>query len=182
LTSPTSVAPAARPAASTPRGPTVDIFNIGCGRCRTYRQHPQGARRRRLQLRWWSLSDLPPAPPRGPTIDVSNFGGGRCRTYRQHPLGGPPSMSPTSVVVAAGPTTSTPQGGPPSTSPTFGPLAPSMQGHECAGMRAWRECMGEGKAACSWLCLSERGAPVLALVSRPPVDCGPQEYRKGLAP
>jgi hypothetical protein len=110
LTSSTSVAPAAGPAASTPRGPTVDIFNIGGGRYRTYRQHPQGACRRRLQLRWWSLSDLPPAPPRGPTIDVSNFGGGRYRTYRQHPPGGPPSTSPTSVVVVAGPTASTPQG------------------------------------------------------------------------
>jgi hypothetical protein len=43
-------------------------------------QHPQGARHRRLQLRWWPLSDLPPAPPRGPAIDVFNFGGGRCQT------------------------------------------------------------------------------------------------------
>jgi hypothetical protein len=71
---------------------------------------PQGARHRRLQHRWWSLSDLPPAPTRGPaidvfnfrwwplpdlppappkrpTIDISNFGGGRCWTYRQHPQG-----------------------------------------------------------------------------------------------
>jgi hypothetical protein len=110
LTSPTSVAPAAGPAASTPRRPTVDIFNIGGGRCRTYRRYPQGARRRGLQLRWWPMSDLLPAPPWGPTIDVSNSVGGRCRTYRQHPLGGPPLTSPTLVVAAAGPASSTPQG------------------------------------------------------------------------
>jgi hypothetical protein len=79
---------------------------------RTGARHRRGrtARHQRLQLRWWSLSDPPPAPPRGPTIDVFNFGGGRCRTCRQHQLGGPPSTSSTSVVVAAGPAASTPKG------------------------------------------------------------------------
>jgi hypothetical protein len=48
---------------------------------------PQGARHQRLQLWWWPLPDLPPAPPGGPAIDVSNSGGGRCRTCRQHPQG-----------------------------------------------------------------------------------------------
>jgi hypothetical protein len=48
---------------------------------------PQGARHRHLQLRWWQLPDLPPAPP-----------------------GGLPSTSSTSVVPAVGPTASTPQG------------------------------------------------------------------------
>jgi hypothetical protein len=47
---------------------------------------------------------------RGPAIDVSNFGGGHCRTYRQHPPGGPPSTSPTPMVAAAGPVSSTPKG------------------------------------------------------------------------
>jgi hypothetical protein len=51
------------------------------------RQHPLGARHRRLQLRWWPPPDLSPAPPRGPAINVSNSGGGRCWTCRQHPQG-----------------------------------------------------------------------------------------------
>jgi hypothetical protein len=74
------------------------------------RQHPLGARHRRLQLRWWPPPDLSPAPPRGPAINVSNSGGGRCWTYRQHPPGGPPSTSPALVVAATGPADSTPQG------------------------------------------------------------------------
>jgi hypothetical protein len=69
----------------TPRGPAIDIFNFGDGRYRTCHQHPQGACHRCLQLRWWSLLDLPLAPPRGPAIDVFNFSGGRCQKYRQHP-------------------------------------------------------------------------------------------------
>jgi hypothetical protein len=47
---------------------------------------PQGARRRRLQHRWWPLPKIPIAAHRGPVIDVSSFGGGCCRMYRQHPL------------------------------------------------------------------------------------------------
>jgi hypothetical protein len=47
--------------------------------------------------------------PYGPAINVFNFSGGRSRIYRQHPSGGPPSMSPTSVVVTAGLAVSTPQ-------------------------------------------------------------------------
>jgi hypothetical protein len=69
---------------------------------------PKGARYRCLQLRWWPLPDLPPAPPRGPVINVFNFGGGRYQTYRQHPPGGPPSTSPTPLVAAARPVDSTP--------------------------------------------------------------------------
>jgi hypothetical protein len=94
---------------------------------------PQGAHHRRLQLRWWSLSNLPPSPHGGPpstsptsvvaatrptastpqggsVIDVFNFSGGRYRTYCQHPSGGPSSTSSTSVVAVAGPTASTPRG------------------------------------------------------------------------
>jgi hypothetical protein len=75
-TPPTPVVAAAKPAGSTPRGPAIDVSNSGGGRCQTCRQHPQGARHRRLQLRWWPLPDLPTAPPRGPAIDVSlNFSG-----------------------------------------------------------------------------------------------------------
>jgi hypothetical protein len=59
----TSVVAAARPAANT----------------------PQGGRHRHLQLRWWPLSDPPPALPRGPTTDIFSFGGGRYRTCCQHP-------------------------------------------------------------------------------------------------
>jgi hypothetical protein len=76
------------------RGPAIDVFNFGGGRCRTCSQHPagappstsptlvvaaagpaantpQGVRHQRLQLRWWPLPDLPPAPASGPAIDVS---------------------------------------------------------------------------------------------------------------
>jgi hypothetical protein len=110
LTSSTLVVAAARPAASTPRGPAIDVFNFGGGRCRKYRQHPprrpainifnfgggrcrtchqhpQGAHHRCLQLRWWPLLEIPIAPPREPAINVFNFGGGHCRICRQHPLG-----------------------------------------------------------------------------------------------
>jgi hypothetical protein len=73
------------PSAPTPHGSRMET---GGGCCRRYQQHPLGgARHRHLQLRWWSLPDLPPAPP-----------------------GGLPSTSSTSVVPAAEPTASTPQG------------------------------------------------------------------------
>jgi hypothetical protein len=62
------------------RGPAVDVFNIGGGRCRTCHQRLPG----------------------GPTIDVFNFGGGCCQTCRSTPTGAPPSTSSTSVVAAAG--------------------------------------------------------------------------------
>jgi hypothetical protein len=68
-TSSTSVVATAGHAGSTCRRPTIDTFNFGGGRCRTYRQHP----------------------PREPAINVFNFGGGRSRTCRQHPLRGLPS-------------------------------------------------------------------------------------------
>jgi hypothetical protein len=116
-----------------PRGPAIDVSNSDGDRCRTYRQHPlggppstsltpmvaaaepaastpQGACHRRLKFRWWPLPDLPPAPRKGPTINVSNSDDGRCRTCCQNPPGGPPSMSPTSVVAVVGPAASTPQG------------------------------------------------------------------------
>jgi hypothetical protein len=51
----------------TSRGPTINVFNFGGGRCRT----------------------LPPAPPRGPAIDVFNFSGGHCRTLPPAPPSGP---------------------------------------------------------------------------------------------
>jgi hypothetical protein len=85
-------------------------MGTGGDRCRRYPQHPlggpsstsstsvvaavgptastpRGAHHQRLQLRWWTLPDLPPAP-----------------------TGGSPSTSSASVVAAAGPAASTPQG------------------------------------------------------------------------
>jgi hypothetical protein len=70
-----------------------------------------GARHRRLlQPWWWPLLDPPAVPPKGPTINFCfNLGGGHYRTHRQCPSGDPPSMSPsTSVVAAAGSTDSAP--------------------------------------------------------------------------
>jgi hypothetical protein len=70
-----------------PRGSAIDVFNFSGGRYRTYRQYPSGVRHQRLQLRWWPLSDMLPAPPRGLS-----------------------SMSSTSMVATAGPVANTPQG------------------------------------------------------------------------
>jgi hypothetical protein len=86
-TSSTSVMAAVGPVGSTPKGSAIDVFNFGSGRCRRYRQHPLGACNRRLQLWWWPLPKIPPAPP-----------------------GDLPSTFSTSVLAAAGPAVSTPQG------------------------------------------------------------------------
>jgi hypothetical protein len=65
------------PTASTPQGgpPSTSSTSVvaAAGHAAST---PQGARHRRLQLRWWPLPDLPPTPPRGPAINVFNFGGG----------------------------------------------------------------------------------------------------------
>jgi hypothetical protein len=107
----TLVVAAAGPTGSTPQGARHPYLQLWWWPLPDLPAAPRrGPRHLRLQLWWWSLPDLPAAPPRGLVIDVSNFGGGRCRTYRQHPLGGPPCMSPTSVVAAARPTGSTPKG------------------------------------------------------------------------
>jgi hypothetical protein len=124
----------------------------------------QGAHHRCLELRWWLLPDLPPAPPRGPAIDVFSFGGSRCLTCRQHPTGGLPSMPSPLVVAAAKPAASSPQwahhrclqllwwplpdlppappGGPPSTSSTsvvatVGPAASTPQGAHHRHLQLW---------------------------------------------
>jgi hypothetical protein len=119
----------------TSQGPVVDVFNFGGGRYRTCCQHPPGVRHRRLQLRWWPLSDLPPAPPgarrrclqlrwwpmsdlpsalpRGPAIDVFNFGGGRYRICRQHPQVAHHRRYLALMVGAHGPLAPAPPGGSP---------------------------------------------------------------------
>jgi hypothetical protein len=117
--------------AAPPRGPTIDISNFGGARCWTCRQHPQEAHRRHLQHRWWPLPDLPPVPPGGPSSRSSTSVVADVRPAASTPLGAhhrrlqlrwwllpdlpsappprrAPSTSPTSVVVAAGPTASTP--------------------------------------------------------------------------
>jgi hypothetical protein len=107
----TLVVAATGPTGSTPQGARHPCLQLWWWPLPDLPTAPRrGPRHLRLQLWWWSLPDLPAAPPRGLAIDVSNFGGGRCQIYRQHPLGGPPSMSPTSVVAAARPTGSTPKG------------------------------------------------------------------------
>jgi hypothetical protein len=75
----------------------------------SYRHESQRAHHRRLQHRWWLLSDLPPAPQGGRR---------RCLQHQWWPLPeilitaprGPPSTSSASVVVAARPAARTPQG------------------------------------------------------------------------
>jgi hypothetical protein len=88
---------------STPWGAAIYVFNFSGGQCRTLRPAPLGGYHRRLQLRWWPLSDLAASTPRGSAIDVFNIGGGRCRTMPAAPRGDPPSMSSTSVVADVGP-------------------------------------------------------------------------------
>jgi hypothetical protein len=130
----TSVVAAAGPATSTPRGPAIDVFNFSCGHHRTCRQHPLWAHHRCLQLQWWPLPDLPPAPPGGPPSTSSTSVVVTTGPYRQHPLGGPPSTSSTSVVAAAGPYRQHPPWG-----------LPSMSSTACAG----------SPKACSWKVASE---------------------------
>jgi hypothetical protein len=86
------------PASAPLRSPPSTFLSVGggCSRISSFGT-PQGAHHRRLQLQWWPLPDLPPAPPRGPAINVFSFGGDPYRTCRQHPPGGPPSTSSTSV-------------------------------------------------------------------------------------
>jgi hypothetical protein len=122
------------PASAPPRGlPSMSSTSVvvTTGPCR---QHPQGARHRRFQLRWWPLLDLAASTPQGahhrclqlrwcplPDVAASTPRGpsstslpsvmaavGPCR---QHPPGGLPSMSSTLVVAAAGPCRQHPPGG-----------------------------------------------------------------------
>jgi hypothetical protein len=107
------------PAPVPPGGSPSTFLSVDGGRSQTFssstsRGPSSTVSHRRLQLRWWPLSDLPSAPLRGPTVDVFNFSGGRCRTCRQHSLGGPLSTSLTSVVAATD-LPSAPPRGPPST-------------------------------------------------------------------
>jgi hypothetical protein len=114
------------------RGPTIDAFNSGGGRCRKSRQHPPGgspstsstsvvvavgpaasthqrACHRRLQLSVVAAT--------GPTASTPQEAHHRHLQLRWWPLldlspaspGGPPLTSSTSVVVAVGPVASTPQ-------------------------------------------------------------------------
>jgi hypothetical protein len=127
----TSVVAAVRNPDSSPKGSAIDVSSFSGGRCQTCRQHPQGACRRCLQHRWWSLLKISTADPgdrpstspasvvaavgptastpRGPTIDVSSFGGDRCRTCRQLPQGTHrvnvcPNLVPTARIFLATPT------------------------------------------------------------------------------
>jgi hypothetical protein len=86
-TSSASVVAAAGPAASTLRGPAIDVFSFGGSRCQPCRQHP------------------PRGPPSTSSTSVVAAAGPAASTPR-----GPPSTSPTSVVAAARHVSSTPQG------------------------------------------------------------------------
>jgi hypothetical protein len=79
LTSSTSVVAAVGPAASTPRGPAVDVFNISGGRCRKSRQQPTGG------------------PPSTSPVSLVAAVGSADGTSP----GGPPSTSPASVVATS---------------------------------------------------------------------------------
>jgi hypothetical protein len=61
------VVAAAGDTVSTPRGPTIDVFNFVGGRYRTYHQHHQEAHRRlpskKFNITEWAAKEL--APPVG---------------------------------------------------------------------------------------------------------------------
>jgi hypothetical protein len=140
-TSSTSVVAAAGPTASTPKGPTVDISSFSGGRCRTCRQHPQGARCRRLQHRWWPLPKILTATPRGL-----------------------PSMSPASVVVVAGPADSTSPGGPPSTSPAS--VVAATKNPDSTPQGAHRRCLPNlGTCRQNFFCDTYQGVAVVNITT-----------------
>jgi hypothetical protein len=75
------------PAASTPRGPTIDVSNFGGGCYRTCHQHPPGGLPSTSPTSMVAAAGPAASTPQGPTIDVSNFSGGCYRTCRHHPQG-----------------------------------------------------------------------------------------------
>jgi hypothetical protein len=72
------------PALTPPRGPTVDVFYVDGGRCRTHRQrHPGGPSLMSSSTTVVDAVRPVGSAPRGAAIDVFfNHGGGRCRTHR----------------------------------------------------------------------------------------------------
>jgi hypothetical protein len=77
--SPASVVAAAGPAISTPRGPTVDIFNIGGGRYRTCGQQPPGGPPSMSLASVVAAAEPTASTPRVSTVDFFNISGGRCQ-------------------------------------------------------------------------------------------------------
>jgi hypothetical protein len=110
-TSPTSAMAAARPAASAPpegppsTSPTPVVAAVGPAT-----SAPPGGPPSMSPTPVVAAAGPAASTPRGAAIDVSNSGGGHYRTYRQHPPGGLPSTSPTLGVAAARPADSSPQG------------------------------------------------------------------------
>jgi hypothetical protein len=116
----------------TSRGPAVDVFNFGGGRCRTLPPAPHGAHHRRLQLRRWPLSDLAASTPgaRHRRLQLLNLqlrhlpmarrrhfyvDGGRSRAFNSSTSQGSTVDIFTLMVGASGPSTPAPPGGTPST-------------------------------------------------------------------
>jgi hypothetical protein len=93
---------------ATPRGPAIDVFNIGGGSCRTCRQQLSGGSPSTSPASVVATTGTTASTPRGAAINAFNIGGGCCRKSREQPLGGPPSTSSTSVVAAVRPAASTP--------------------------------------------------------------------------
>jgi hypothetical protein len=70
----TSVVAAGGPTASTPRRPTIDVFNFGVGRWWTCHQHPIGGPPSTSPTLVVAAADLLATLLRGAAIDISNFG------------------------------------------------------------------------------------------------------------
>jgi hypothetical protein len=94
-----------------PREPTINVFNFSGGRCRTPAASiPPGGLHQCLQLRWWPLSNLSPAPPQGARHRHLQLWWWPLSDLPLAPPGGSPLTSSASVVAAIGPAASTPLG------------------------------------------------------------------------
>jgi hypothetical protein len=107
--SPTPVVAAAGPTASNPQGARHRRLPLRWWPLPDLLPALPGDCHRRLQLQWWPMPDLLLAPPRGPSSTSATLVVIVVRPVTSTP-GGPPSMSPSPVVAAAGPATSIPQG------------------------------------------------------------------------
>jgi hypothetical protein len=84
----TSVVATVGHATSTPRGPAIDVFNFDGGRCRKYRQHPQGARRRCLGNLVPATRIFLVAPTRGATtVNITTTSKARVSKKNSGPCG-----------------------------------------------------------------------------------------------
>jgi hypothetical protein len=100
LTSPTSVDGTPGSPSVPPRGPAIEVSDIGGGHSKVSDSASEGDRHRRLRHRWWVLPSLHQHLPGGAVINVSDIGGGRSRVsssvslVARHAFAAPVSSQP----------------------------------------------------------------------------------------